>query len=152
MTTRQQIADEARTWVGTPYQHQQSLKGIAVDCIGLIRGVARNVGLDDPFSSGNAREYEGYSRMPNAMLLIQACDEFMNRIKQSEATLGDVLLFNFIDRGIGDPQHFGLVSQTYPVQYMIHSLAPFRVVEHVIDGNWRKRIIGAYKLRGVTDG
>lgn len=32
MTTRAQVVAEALTWVGTPYQHQGALKGVAVDC------------------------------------------------------------------------------------------------------------------------
>ena len=34
---------EARSWIGTPYRHQASLKGIGCDCLGLLRGVWREV-------------------------------------------------------------------------------------------------------------
>jgi NlpC/P60 family putative phage cell wall peptidase len=37
------ILEEARSWIGTPYQHQASLKGVGCDCIGLVRGVWRAV-------------------------------------------------------------------------------------------------------------
>lgn len=148
MITREQIVDEARSFIGTRYQHQASLKGVAVDCIGLIRGVARGVGLDDPFTSGKAREFEGYSQYPNPMLLVLACEEFMDRIKISEAGLGDVLVFSFIDRGVNQPQHFGIISQTDP-NYVIHSLAGHKVVEHHVNEVWQRRILSAYRLRGV---
>ncbi len=29
----------ARRWIGTPYRHQASLKGVGCDCLGLVRGV-----------------------------------------------------------------------------------------------------------------
>jgi NlpC/P60 family putative phage cell wall peptidase len=29
----------ARGWLGTPYRHQASLKGVGCDCLGLVRGV-----------------------------------------------------------------------------------------------------------------
>ena len=35
------IVTEARTWVRTPYHHQARLKGVGVDCAGLVIGVAR---------------------------------------------------------------------------------------------------------------
>jgi len=35
------ILTEAREWIGTPYYHQQSTKGIGCDCLGLVRGVWR---------------------------------------------------------------------------------------------------------------
>jgi NlpC/P60 family putative phage cell wall peptidase len=31
----------ARGWIGTPYRHQASLKGVGCDCLGLLRGVWR---------------------------------------------------------------------------------------------------------------
>ena len=31
------------TWIGTPYLHQASIKGVGCDCLGLIRGVWREV-------------------------------------------------------------------------------------------------------------
>ena len=33
------IVPYAREWMGTPYHHQEALKGVGCDCIGLIRGV-----------------------------------------------------------------------------------------------------------------
>jgi NlpC/P60 family putative phage cell wall peptidase len=149
MITREQVVDEARAWIGTKYQHQASLKGVAVDCIGLIRGVARGVGIEDPFVSGKAREFEGYSQHPNPLLLTLACEEFMDRIKVAEAMLGDVLVFNFVDRQVPQPQHFGIISQTDPT-YIIHSLAGHKVVEHHLNNVWAARILAAYRLRGVA--
>ncbi len=37
--TRDDIIAEARSWIGTPYRHQASLKGVGCDCLGLVRGV-----------------------------------------------------------------------------------------------------------------
>ena len=37
------IAQAARRWIGTPYQHQQSQCGVGTDCLGLIRGMWREV-------------------------------------------------------------------------------------------------------------
>jgi NlpC/P60 family putative phage cell wall peptidase len=39
--TRAQIVVATRDWIGTPYQHQASLKGVGCDCLGLVRGVWR---------------------------------------------------------------------------------------------------------------
>jgi len=37
------IVQAARGWLGTPYHHQQSAKGVGTDCLGLVRGVWREV-------------------------------------------------------------------------------------------------------------
>jgi NlpC/P60 family putative phage cell wall peptidase len=46
--TRSQIVGETRDWIGTPYQHQASLKGVGCDCLGLVRGVWRAVIGEEP--------------------------------------------------------------------------------------------------------
>ena len=43
MISRSLIVAEARDWIGTPYRHQASLKGVGCDCLGLVRGVWRGV-------------------------------------------------------------------------------------------------------------
>ena len=45
---RATIVAEARAWIGTPYRHQGSLKGIGCDCLGLVRGVWRAVAGAEP--------------------------------------------------------------------------------------------------------
>jgi NlpC/P60 family putative phage cell wall peptidase len=43
MITRPTIVAETRAWLGTPYRHQASLKGVGCDCLGLVRGVWRAI-------------------------------------------------------------------------------------------------------------
>ncbi|MBN9249774.1 MAG: hypothetical protein J0I86_04210, partial [Mesorhizobium sp.] len=38
-----EIVAEALSWLGTPYRHQASSKGVGCDCLGLIRGVWRSL-------------------------------------------------------------------------------------------------------------
>ena len=38
-----QIVQSARNWIGTPYLHQASLKGVGCDCLGLIVGIWREL-------------------------------------------------------------------------------------------------------------
>jgi NlpC/P60 family putative phage cell wall peptidase len=42
---RQAILAEAETWLGTRFHHYAWVKGAGVDCLGLIYGVYRGVGL-----------------------------------------------------------------------------------------------------------
>ena len=39
----------ARAWLGTPYHDQASLKRVGCDCLGLARGVWREVVGPEPF-------------------------------------------------------------------------------------------------------
>jgi hypothetical protein len=45
--TRMDVVTEARTWLSTPFVHQGWTKGVACDCIGLIKGVGVELGLFD---------------------------------------------------------------------------------------------------------
>ena len=45
---RAEIVAAARSWIGTPYRHQASLRGVGCDCLGLLRGVWREVVGDEP--------------------------------------------------------------------------------------------------------
>ena len=43
------IVASARSWLGTPYHEQASLRGVGCDCLGLARGVWRDVVGPEPF-------------------------------------------------------------------------------------------------------
>ena len=45
---REVIVAAARRWIGTPYRHQASLIHVGCDCLGLVRGVWREVIGDEP--------------------------------------------------------------------------------------------------------
>jgi NlpC/P60 family putative phage cell wall peptidase len=51
---RKDIVAETRSWIGTPYRHQASLKGVGCDCLGLVRGVWRAVIGVEPETSAPA--------------------------------------------------------------------------------------------------
>ena len=40
---RAAIVAAAHGWLGTPYRHQASVRGAGADCLGLVRGVWREV-------------------------------------------------------------------------------------------------------------
>lgn len=141
MATRQDILLEARAWIGTRWMHQQSLKGVACDCIGLVKGVAINVGLlpADFATRPEVTQFSGYGRRPDGRL-IRALDLFLDRVTRPE--LGDVLLMRFDQ----NPQHVAIVSDIG----IIHSHASARrVVEHRLDDLWTQRIVAIYRFRGV---
>lgn len=45
MISREAITTEAQSWLGTPYEHGQLLKGVGVDCGMILVGVYGNVGI-----------------------------------------------------------------------------------------------------------
>ena len=88
---RRKIIETALSWVDTPYQHQASLKGVGSDCLGLIRGVWRELYGSEP------AELPPYSvdwaeRHSRESLYAAAC-EYLTPIQNQTAQAGDVLMF-----------------------------------------------------------
>ena len=136
MIARSTIVTGARRWLGTPFHHQGRLKGVGVDCAGLILGVAAELGIA-------ALDRRGYGRRPDSEELRRLCDEQMRRVALVDAQPGDVLLFEIA----GQPQHLGFDTDIG----LLHAYAPARrVVEHVLSEDWEQRLVAAFALPGVA--
>jgi NlpC/P60 family putative phage cell wall peptidase len=53
MSKRQDIVAEAMSWLGTPYHHHASQKGLGVDCVHLLCAVYEACGVMPPFDPGH---------------------------------------------------------------------------------------------------
>lgn len=143
MTDRAAIVDEARSWIGTPFQHQQSLRGVGCDCIGFVRGVARGVGMNDPFASGEAMKYFGYGRTPEPKAFRAACAAFLLPIGRGDVLPGDILTFRFGP----DPMHFAIMADR-ELPYIVHAYAQAKkVVENRLDhAYWEPKFVSAHRF------
>jgi cell wall-associated NlpC family hydrolase len=138
IATRAQVVECAREYLGTRWHHQGRVKGVGVDCAGLLICVARELGLADV-------HVHNYSPHPDGTLEM-VCAEHMQQINPREALPGDVLAFTFVNL----PQHLGIVASQAGVLTIIHSYAEAKkVVENSIDPVWRPLIRGAYRIPGV---
>lgn len=143
----QRIVACARSWRGTRFAHQGRRKASpgdagAVDCLGLLAGVARELSLtakDGTLLS--VHDVLDYSKAPNAVLLQEKLANLLH--KTETITAGCIALFMLDDR----PQHLAILSDYAPnVTGMIHAYAPARgVVEHRLDTMWQKRIVSLYR-------
>lgn len=101
VVTRYDVIVEARTWIDTPFMHQHRMKGHGVDCVGLVIGVCRALGLVAP-----GFDINGYARKPVGNTLIARCSEYMDPIDDRDAKPGNVLLLAYRR----DPQHLGILA------------------------------------------
>jgi len=143
-----QILAAARSWLGTPWRHQGRLKGVAVDCGGLILGVGRELGLLD-------FDTRAYGRIPDGQQLRALCEQHLCRkhigglASSSEAVgqaimPGDVLLMRFTRH----PQHLAIVGDRGDPFSLIHADADAGAcVEHGADAKWLRRIVAAYRFK-----
>lgn len=146
MPTREDIVAEARSWLGTPYLHQARLKGVGVDCAGLVIGVCKNVGILPPDF-----DVKGYPRVPDGTSLMALCDQYMTRISTDGMQPGDAVLIRWEE----DPQHLGILGDyLHGGLSIIHALGTRdgkgRVIEHRLDTGTRERMVAAYALPGMA--
>jgi cell wall-associated NlpC family hydrolase len=144
MITRAQIISKAREYIGTPCIHQGRLKGIGVDCIGLIVGVAKELGL--PFFG--KEEFRTYRRKPDRGESIMLRYLKAQCIESSlPAKPGDIMVFWTNRRGV--PHHMGIANDTGG---MIHAFTMMKIVaEHPISTMFTAHLMCAFSYPGVTD-
>lgn len=132
----------ARRWIGTPYRHQASCRGVGADCLGLVRGVWREVVGSEPARppayTPDWAEATGQERL----LAAAACHLVP---VEGEAAAGDVLLFRMRERG--PAKHAAiLVSDALESGVIVHAYSGHAVCETRLTEGWRRRIAGIFRF------
>lgn len=137
-TLSSRVVAEARSWIGTPYRHQASLKGTGCDCLGLLRGVWRGVmgaepELPPPYSPDWAEA--------GADTLVAAASRHLTPIHVAAFGPGDVLLFRWRD---GLPaKHCAIATSA---DTMIHAHDGASVTEASFAPWWRRHLAYAFRF------
>lgn len=140
---RQAVVAEARSWVGTPYCHQASLKGAGADCLGLLRGVWRATLGDEPEQSPPYTT--DWSEASGEERLLAAATRHLVRVDPEQAGLGDVLLFRM--RAAAPAKHVGLlVSEALDQGRIIHAYSGHGVCETRLTASWRRKLAASFRF------
>lgn len=135
----QRIVAGARGWIGTPFRHQASLRGVGCDCLGLIRGVWRDVVGPEPQSippyTADWSEPQGREWLWQAM-----ARHFLTPAQAPQS--GDVLLFRM--RAGSVAKHLGILVETPSGPRLIHAYTGHGVVESALGPAWQKRIAARF--------
>lgn len=141
MPDRDRIVRAARGWIGTPYCHQAATRRAGADCLGLVRGVWREVyGAEPegvPAYSMDWSEPQGEERLWGA-----AARHLIER--SGPAQLGDVILFRMRSRSVA--KHLGIVTHAGPDARFVHAYARHGVVESPLSAPWRRRIVAMFEF------
>ncbi len=138
-----QIVALARGWLGTPYHHQASLRGVGTDCIGLVRGIWRELYGEEPEP---IPAYSGdWAEATGTETLLAAATRHLQPTACAPTT-GDVVIFRLRPGVVA--KHTGII--TGPCSF-IHAMEGGPVCEVALAGWWRRRIVGTFRFPGVID-
>jgi NlpC/P60 family putative phage cell wall peptidase len=135
--TRELVVAETVSWIGTPYRHQASLKGVGCDCLGLVRGVWRAVIGPEPEApppyTPDWAEAGGLDALHAAAV--------RHLLAEDDPQPGDVLVFRWRD---GVPaKHVGILVA--PGRF-VHAQETAVVSPAPLGGWWRARLAGGFRF------
>ena len=133
------IVVEARAWIGTPYLHQASLKGVGCDCLGLLRGVWRAVVGEEP--EAPAPYTPDWAEAGRQDTLVEAARRHLVEAESRDIRPGDILLFRWRD---GLPAKHCAIA-TAPDR-MIHAHDGAAVCEVALSPWWRMHLAGLFRF------
>lgn len=136
---------EALEWVGTPYRHQGVVKGVGCDCLGLVRGVWRNLygqALEDPGAYS-----ADWAEMGARDRLLAAARRHFTEKDAAALRAGDLLVFRW--RGTGVSKHLGIAAGP---DSFVHAYEGMAVTVSALVPHWRRRISGVFAFPAVSRG
>ena len=137
--SRPDVVAAARGWIGTPYMHQASVKGVGTDCLGLLRGVWREVQGPEP------EAVPAYTRdwsEPSGEEALWAAA--LRHLRPGRGAEGEVLLFRMRDGSVA--KHLGIAARVGAAPSFVHAYSGHSVVESPLSGPWARRVVARFAL------
>ena len=133
----------ARDWIGTPYRHQASAKGAGTDCLGLLRGVWRELYGGEP--EAVPAYTMDWSEPDRIERLWAAAERHLSpRDPAAPVSAGEVLLFRMREGAVA--KHLGLVAEADDRPSFIHAYTGHGVVESSLTRPWLRRVVARFEF------
>ena len=130
----------ARGWLGTPYVHQASCRGAGCDCLGLLRGVWRDIHGAEP--EPVPAYTPDWSEPAREERLWAAALRHLTPVSPDRVAPGQVLLFRMRDGMVA--KHLGLQAEIGTTPSFIHAYSGHGVVESALTPPWARRIVARF--------
>lgn len=137
------VVAEAAAWIGTPYHHRASARGVGADCLGLICGLwrARYGALPEALPAYSPR----WDEVGAEERLWAALSRHM--VAARAAADGQVLLFRLQPRALA--KHLGV--QCAGGRAFIHACPRAGVVMAPLSDPWARRIVARFDFPPISD-
>lgn len=141
------VVTMARGWIGTPYHHQASHKGAGSDCLGLIRGIWRELYGAEP-EAAPAYTPDWGEIGGEELLLAGALRHLLPVAADQGDAPGQVLLFRMRQGAVA--KHLGILARSGPEASFIHAYERHGVIESPLSGPWRARIVARFRFPDIN--
>ncbi|MDH4440233.1 MAG: NlpC/P60 family protein [Rhizobium sp.] len=174
MSVNARVLGLAETWIGTPYRHQGAMKGVGCDCLGLVRGIWRELYGEEP-EAVPAYAPDWAERSGEERLLAAAGRHFFAVASFEESLAGDLVLFRFRPgmaakhagilarladmggdmprggdggriEGRRDPKVSACDTADHAPDAFIHAYEQSAVTRSALVPGWRRKIAGIYRF------
>jgi NlpC/P60 family putative phage cell wall peptidase len=138
-----EVVARARAWIGTPYRHQSSCKGAGTDCLGLLRGLWREILGPEP--EAVPAYTPDWSEPARSEDLLAAAGRHLRPVPRAEARDGDVAVLRMSEAGVA--KHVGILARSalgHPT--LIHAYSGHGVVESPLTPAWARRIVAVFRF------
>lgn len=135
------VVAEARRWIGTPYLHQASRRGEGADCLGLVRGVWREVCGKEPVVP--PAYTPDWAEAERDERLWQAARQHLCEVKR-RPQVGDVVLFRMRSGMVA--KHLGILSSLGSAPRFIHAYQRHGVIESPLSSPWQRRAVSVFEF------
>ncbi len=136
----EEIVRRARAWIGTPYRHQASLRGAGADCLGLVRGIWREMLGEEPVEVPPYTR--DWSEPAREEVLWRAARRYLDEKPVGARAPGDVVLFRM--RAGAVAKHLGILARPAPAETFIHAYSGHGVLESALSAPWARRIVACF--------
>lgn len=140
MTRRDEALAAAQAWLGTPYLHQASVRGLGCDCLGLLRGVWRDLYGEETEAIPAYRP--DWAETAKDEPLLRGLHRWLDPLPLAEARPGDVVLFRISPGAC--VKHCAVLSAAGAQMRMIHAYWGHGVTESWMGRWWRSRLAAAF--------
>ena len=142
MTFEERVAEIATRWIGTPYRHQGSLCHVGADCLGLVRGVWRELYGHEaeklqPYSPDWAETGRDDALLDAARRHLVECPF----TPSGDLTVGRVIVFRWQKNALA--KHLGI---TVSPDAFVHAYSGMGVVRSPLVPAWRRKIVGVFSF------
>lgn len=135
--TRAAILAAAHGWLGTPYRHQGATKGVGCDCLGLVRGIWREVyGTEPEQPSAYAPDW---AESGSEDRLLMAAQRHCRALPIGEGRAGDLLVFRWRPHLMA--KHLAILIEG---DRILHAYEGHAVTISPLIHQWRRRIAGVF--------